>query len=253
MIKPGIRRKRSAAPLHPKKGAPADVPVAVPVGPLPFDILFQNNQVVVINKPAGLAVHPGPRGGPNVEEWFPLLSRRKDGPWLAHRLDADTAGCLAIALRKQALIAMQACFASGTVRKIYWAIVHGVAPEHGIMEQAIARVSGPAGWKMVVTPDGQPAKTTWRRLGTDGSVSWLELTLHTGRTHQARVHCAEMGMPVVGDPVYGIEKKANRLQLLSRELDIPLAVPVSAIAPPPEHMWKTLTRCGWSSLPDISS
>ncbi len=222
---------------------------AVPEGPLPFDILFQNNQVVVINKPSGLAVHPGPRGGASVEDWFPLLSRRKDGPWLAHRLDADTAGCLAIALRKQALIDMQACFAAGQVKKIYWAVVRGVPAESGVIDQPVMRVSGPAGWKMVVHPEGQSAATTWRRLGTDGTLSWLELTLHTGRTHQARIHCAAIGAPVVGDPVYGGGGAgAQRLQLLSREISIPLTVPVTAVAPPPEHMRSTLIRCGWSPL-----
>ena len=70
-------------------------------------ILFQDPRFVVLNKPPGLAVHPGPRGGPSVEDCFPQLSRRKDGPWLAHRLDADTAGCLVVALRKAALIAAQ--------------------------------------------------------------------------------------------------------------------------------------------------
>ena len=88
-------------------------------------ILFQDQRFVVLDKPAGLPVHAGPSGGRSVEDWFPLLSRRKDGPWLAHRLDADTAGCLVIALRRAALLAAQAAFASGGVRKTYWAVVAG--------------------------------------------------------------------------------------------------------------------------------
>ena len=66
-------------------------------------ILFRDERFVVLDKPAGLPVHPGPRGGASVEDWFPRLSRRRDGPWLAHRLDADTAGCLLVALRRPAL------------------------------------------------------------------------------------------------------------------------------------------------------
>ncbi len=88
-------------------------------------ILFQDEQFIVLDKPAGLAVHAGPSGGRSVEDWFPLLSRRKAGPWLAHRLDADTSGCLVIALRRAALIRAQALFTSGRVSKIYWAVVRG--------------------------------------------------------------------------------------------------------------------------------
>ena len=91
-------------------------------------ILFQDRRFVVLDKPAGLAVHAGPSGGRSVEDWFPLLSRRKEGPWLAHRLDADTAGCLVIALRRAALLSAQACSRTGRVRKVYWAVVRGVSP-----------------------------------------------------------------------------------------------------------------------------
>src|SRR5271168_2372735 len=86
------------------------------------EVLFRDARFVVLNKPAGLAVHAGPRGGPSVEEMFPALSRRRDGPWLAHRLDADTAGCLVVALTKTGLIAAQAEFAGGRAEKIYWAV-----------------------------------------------------------------------------------------------------------------------------------
>ena len=85
-------------------------------------ILFRDQRFVVLDKPAGLPVHAGPRGGASVEDWFPALSRRKDGPWLVHRLDADTAGCLIVALRYSALRAAQAEFATGRVHKIYWAV-----------------------------------------------------------------------------------------------------------------------------------
>ena len=88
-------------------------------------VLFRDPRFVVLDKPAGLKVHAGPGGGASVEDVFPQLSRRKDGPWLAHRLDADTAGCLVVALRRGALLEAQVAFAAGRVEKVYWAIVQG--------------------------------------------------------------------------------------------------------------------------------
>ncbi|MCH4090174.1 RluA family pseudouridine synthase [Acetobacter sp.] len=215
---------------------------------LPFEMLYESNQALIINKPAGLPVHPGPRGGPSVEDWFPLMSRRKDGPWLAHRLDADTAGCLAIALRKQTLLAMQSCFSEGRTRKIYWAIVQGVSPETAEIDEPLKKISTKSGgWRMCGAPDGQSARTTLRRLGTDGVCSWVELTLHTGRTHQARIHCALLGTPILDDPIYAEEKRSGSgpLQLLSRELTLQLPTPIRAVAPPPLHMEAALRRCGY--------
>src|ERR1700712_2106026 len=130
------------------------------LSPVPV-LLFQDQRFIVLDKPAGLPVHPGPSGSSSVEDWFPLLSRRKDGPWLAHRLDADTSGCLVVALRRAALLAAQACFASGTVRKVYWAVVDGdVAGEQGVVAAPLRRDNSPAGWRMVVDAvSGQPAVT----------------------------------------------------------------------------------------------
>src|ERR1700723_3337333 len=130
-------------------------------------VLFRDARFAVLDKPAGLPVHPGPRGGASVEDFFPHLSRRKDGPWLAHRLDADTSGCLVIALRRSALIRAQALFASGGVSKIYWAVGRGaVSGEAGTVNAPLRRVTGPQGWRMVVDfTDGQSAITAWRVLG----------------------------------------------------------------------------------------
>ncbi len=110
---------------------------------------------MVIDKPAGPAVHAGPSHGPSVEDWFPLLSRRKDGPWLAHRLDADTSGCLVIALRRRALLAAQALFASGAVSKIYWAVVCGTVPgDAGTVDAPLRRVTGlGGGLRLACTPE----------------------------------------------------------------------------------------------------
>ena len=219
---------------------------AIPTDP---PILFRDQRFVVLDKPAGLPVHPGPRGGSSVEDWFPALSRRKDGPWLAHRLDADTAGCLVVALRKAALIAAQAAFAEGRAHKIYWAVVAGgPSGDSGTVNAPLARRDAKSGWRVVIDPAGQRAVTDWLVLGRAEGMSWLELHPHTGRTHQIRVHCAALGCPILGDPVYGGSPATTgtTLQLLSRAIHLPLEPPLSATAEPPPHMRAALQACGWS-------
>ena len=207
-------------------------------------ILFRDARFVVLNKPPGLPVHPGPRGGPTVEDWFPLLSHRKDGPWLAHRLDAGTAGCLVIALRRAALHAAQAEFAAGRARKTYWAVVRGVPPgESGTIDVPLLRHTTAAGWRMVADVTGQRAVTDWRLRGAADGIAWLELHPRTGRTHQVRVHCATLGCPVAGDLAYGGGE--GPLHLLARAIELALDPPLCAVAPPPPHMLPALARCGW--------
>ena len=207
-------------------------------------MLFADQRAVVLDKPAGLKVHPGPGGGASVEDWFPRLSRHSRGPWLAHRLDADTAGCLVVALRSAALREIQACFAEGRADKTYWAIVHGAPPaESGSIAAPLARQAGRTGWRMVSAPHGQPARTEYVVRGRAGGFAWLELRLHSGRTHQARVHCASLGCPIAGDAVYGAA--ASGLQLLARAITLPLRPPICAVAPPPAHMRALLGACGY--------
>ncbi|MFZ0020499.1 MAG: RNA pseudouridine synthase [Acetobacteraceae bacterium] len=206
-------------------------------------ILFRDARFVVLDKPFGLPVHPGPRGGASVEDWFPLLSSRRHGPWLAHRLDADTSGCLLVALRRPALLAAQAEFAAGRVRKTYWAVVQGTPwVTHGTIDAPLAKRSTRGGWRMVVDPAGKRAITDWRMLGQEGALTWLELSPRTGRTHQVRIHCAVLGCPVVGDATYG--DGPGRLHLLARGIALDLDPPVAATAPVPQHMRDALLRCG---------
>ena len=214
--------------------------------PASLTILFQNRDYVVVDKPAGLPVHGGPRTDSSVEDYFPQVSRRRDGPWLAHRLDADTAGCLVIALRRAALHSAQAEFAAGRAHKIYWAIVEGAPPSPtGSTDARLKKLTGRSGWRMSVASDGESASTRWRTLGRAGGISWLELTPLTGRTHQIRVHCASLGCPLLGDPVYG--NGDGRLQLLARSIRLDVSNPIHATAPPPEHMRAALASMGWSS------
>jgi tRNA pseudouridine32 synthase/23S rRNA pseudouridine746 synthase len=213
-----------------------------PAGVVDIPILFQDSRFVVLDKPAGLAVHPGPRGGASVEDCFPRLSRRKDGPWLAHRLDADTAGCLVVALRKAALIAAQAEFAGGRAEKIYWAVCAGVpgAPS-GVVDAPLIRRSDPGGWRMVSDPAGQAARTEWRVLGQSGGMSWIEFRPRTGRTHQIRIHAGLLGCPLLGDPVYG--EGRGPLHLLARSIGLTVIPPLSATAPVPAHMRAAIAAC----------
>lgn len=214
----------------------------------PIKILFQSKGLIVLDKPAGLPVHAGPRGGLSVEDWFPLLSRRKDGPWLAHRLDADTSGCLVIALRRAALLEAQAAFAGGRAEKVYWAVVRGGPVDAaGVVDLPLLKQSTPAGWRMVTGALGQTARTAWRVRGRAEGLAWLELRPLTGRTHQVRVHCAALGCPVLGDSVYG--GGAGPLQLLAHSIWLPLTPSVMALAPPPCHMLPDLTACGWAGEP----
>ena len=206
---------------------------------------------MVVDKPAGLKVHPGPGGGPSVEDWFGMLSRRRDGPWLAHRLDADTAGCLVVALRRAALHAAQACFTDGRAGKTYWAVVAGRPPNaSGRISAALAkRTDRAGGWSMVVDERGAAAHTEYLVRGYADGLSWLELRLLSGRTHQARVHCASLGCPILGDPVYGPTADMapeQRLHLLARAIHLPLDPPVRATAPAPPHMLAALAACGYA-------
>jgi tRNA pseudouridine32 synthase/23S rRNA pseudouridine746 synthase len=206
-------------------------------------ILFRDDRLVVLDKPAGLPVHPGPRGGPSVEDFFPLLTRRKDGPWLVHRLDADTSGCLVVALRRAALLAAQAEFAAGRAHKTYWAIVRGApSTASGTIDAPLIRRSTRDGWRMAVDPGGKSAVTDWRVLGRSGDLAWLELSPRTGRTHQVRVHCAMLGCPVWGDAIYG--GGAGQLHLLARAIALNLDPAVAATASVPEHMQEALAGAG---------
>jgi tRNA pseudouridine32 synthase / 23S rRNA pseudouridine746 synthase len=219
-----------------------------PGGLIPEErLLHRDDAVLVLDKPAGLPVHPGPHGGPSVEDWLPALAFGKRRlPQPAHRLDADTAGCLVLGRTKPALAALGALFASGRVEKTYWAVVRGAPPQAEGQVDAPLRKRSTAreGWRMVVDPAGQPALTTWRVLGRAGGLSWLELRPRTGRTHQLRVHCAHLGCPILGDARYG-GGDGGAMHLLARAVALPLEPPLAATAPPPGHMRAALAMCGW--------
>ena len=216
-------------------------------------LLYRDALVLVIDKPTGLPVHPGPKGGETLTDHLDALRfglpRR---PEAAHRLDRDTSGCLALGRHPKALARLNKLFAaSGTVEKTYWALVEGgPETESGEIALPLARRSDdPRSWWMKVDPAGDAALTRFTVLGRGGGLTWLALAPVTGRTHQLRVHCAAMGFPILGDPIYGTAPRSGGpgLQLHARALTLPLypkKPPIRVEAPAPGHMQAGLAECG---------
>jgi len=217
-------------------------------------LLYRDGLMLVIDKPAGLAVHRGPKGGASVEDYFDNLRfGLPRPPALAHRLDRDTSGCLVLGRHRKALAELGKLFKNGAIDKTYWAVVEGgPAADRGTIELALGRLDDTRGWWMKHDPNGKPSVSRWTVLGRSAAanLAWLALEPLTGRTHQLRVHCAEMGWPILGDAIYGTAPRFGGagLQLLAREIVIPLykkRAPIRVTAPVPQHMRKHLLECGW--------
>ena len=262
-------------------------------------LLYRDGLMLVIDKPAGVAVHRGPKGGVSLEDDFGALRfGLPRSPALAHRLDKDTSGCLVLGRHRKALALLGKLFKQGKVGKTYWAVVEG-GPEadEGRIDIPLGKLDESRGWWMKPDPHGAPAVTTWKVMGRslfspppcgegpgvgvefdrlarhnsypppqpsptrgEGALSargdasshltWLALEPLTGRTHQLRVHCAEMGFPILGDSIYGSAPRVGGppLHLHARELVVPISKnkpPVKVVAPVPAHMREGLTLCGW--------
>jgi len=230
--KPGYRLKAGDVVTG---SLPAPQPTGFLPEPIPLDRLYEDADMVVINKPAGLVVHPAPghRSGTLVNA---LLYHCPDlagigaelRPGIVHRLDKDTTGTLVVAKRAAALENLAAQFKHRTVRKDYLALVHGAMQgASGRVRLAIGR--HPVDRKRMSTRSraGREAETAWCVRQAFAGASLLELRLHTGRTHQIRVHCAAIGHPILGDPVYGRRAgdppglQRQMLHALRLELDHP--------------------------------
>lgn len=214
-------------------------------------VLYRDALMLVIDKPAGLPVHPGPKGGETLTQHLDALRfglPRK--PEAAHRLDKDTSGCLILGRHARAIARLNELFKTNEVDKVYWAVVEGgPADDEGEIDLALAPKSPDRGWWMKADPKGLPSLTKWRVLGRGEGMTLLELRPVTGRTHQLRVHCQASGWPILGDPIYGTAPRFNGpgLHLHARSVSVPLypkKPPIAVEAPVPAHMGANVGACG---------
>ncbi len=173
-------------------------------------ILHEDEALLVLNKPAGLAVQGGSKTTRHLDGMLATLAVGGERPRLVHRLDRDTSGLLVVARSAAAAAMLTKAFRRHQVLKLYWALVVGrpaIADgqiDRPLAKQAGARQAGGWGERMGSVADGQPARTRYRTIARAGKVaSWLALQPLTGRTHQLRVHCTLLGTPIQGDRKYG--------------------------------------------------
>lgn len=185
------------------------------------DILFEDTDILVVDKPAGMFVHPSP--GHETGTLTDALLKRcpsmagvgsAERPGVVHRLDADTSGVMVLAKTQRAYLKLRELFESHRdIRKTYLAVCHGApTPKEGRLETTIGRKPWDAKRMAVDVPDGKRAVTEWTVLGRQGPVALVEFRIETGRTHQIRVHAAHLGHPLAGDPLYGDAAKDRRLR-----------------------------------------
>jgi len=200
-------------------------------------VLFIDGEAIVIDKPAGLAVHPGSRTPESLEDYLHHLRFGfKRLPLPVHRLDRDTSGCLLLARNPKAMKAFQRAFEDKKVAKTYVAMLDGVPDEAaGTVEIALGKVSSAEeGWRMVPDPGGKAAATHWRVAAVRDGRAAVVFTPETGRTHQIRVHAASgIGIPIVGDRIYGAGRGPMLLHALSLRVERGAKPPVEATAPLP--------------------
>jgi 23S rRNA pseudouridine1911/1915/1917 synthase len=168
-------------------------------------IVFEDRDLIVIDKPAGLVVHPG-AGNPDRTLLNGLLAhepalRQVPRAGIVHRLDKDTSGLLVVAKNLSAQAHLAAQLAERSVKRAYLALVHGEPPPHGVIDAPIGRDTR-ARTRMAVQGRGRPARTSYKVIERFDKITLLECRLETGRTHQIRVHLQHIRHPIVGDPVY---------------------------------------------------
>jgi 23S rRNA pseudouridine1911/1915/1917 synthase len=176
-----------------------------------LEILFEDDDLLVLNKPAGLVMHPG-AGHQQHTLVNALLAHcknlsgigGKERPGIVHRLDRETSGCLVVAKNDATHRDLSRQFAARTMTKIYLALVAGsLRKKTGVIDKAIARHPVHRQRMSIARRQGRSAKTEYRVLQAGSDMSLLECTLHSGRTHQIRVHLHDLGHPVLGDKLYG--------------------------------------------------
>jgi 23S rRNA pseudouridine955/2504/2580 synthase len=227
--------------------------------------LSEDDDVLVLNKPAGLAVQGGSGVGQNIDDMLEALRGNyadAQRPRLVHRLDKDTAGCLLVAKTRFAAAALAKTFRTRTARKIYWALVAGVPkPKQGRVSTYLAKQEEEEDSYMRVAQHGEKdavhAVTYYAVVDTAAQkLAWISLKPVTGRTHQLRAHMAHVGNPIIGDPKYfnienyefpgGVE---NRLHLLARRISVPhpRGGTIDVTAPLPPHMEQSWNLLGFDA------
>jgi len=200
-------------------------------------VLFIDGEAIVIDKPAGLAVHPGSKTRESLEDYlghFRFGFQRQ--PLAVHRLDRDTSGCLLLARNPKAHKRFQRAFEDKKVTKTYLAVLDGVpGPDEGVIDMNLAKMSSAElGWRMVPDDQGKQAVSHWRKVAVKDGKAVILFSPETGRTHQLRVHAASgIGIPIAGDPVYGAGRGPMLLHALSLRMAREGKNPVEATAPLP--------------------
>lgn len=215
-------------------------------------LLHRDGLMLVIDKPAGIAVHAGPGGGESLEDYFDALRfGLPRPPALAHRLDRDTTGCLVLGRHPKALRKLGKLFSENAVEKTYWALTRGVPDKlSGTINAPLKKLADSSGWRMIIADDGQKTATTYRVVKSAAGVAFIEAKPKTGRTHQIRVHLASIGAPIIGDPIYGdlsSEDRRQPMMLHARRIIIPISKNKPAVtveAPPPPALKARLDELG---------
>ena len=221
----------------------------VVAAPGPLDIVYEDEDLIVLNKPAGLSVHPGPGHYSDTLGNFLVHYYESSGQEAdfhpVHRLDRGTSGLLVVAKHPYAQELLKEQLHSPSFRRVYLAVCEGTPePAAGVVDAPLGPVEGSL-MEQQVRPDGKPARTHYEVLETDGIRSLLRLELETGRTHQIRVHMAHLGHPLTGDFLYGTEDHAliSRTALHSYQLSFRHPVTCEALTftqPLPEDMARLL-------------
>lgn len=224
-------------------------------------VLYGDDQVIVLNKPPGLATQGGPGITRHVDGLLEGLRTAEHGkPRLVHRLDRDTSGLLLLARTPGIAAKLASAFRGRDVHKTYWAVVVGrPQPAEGLIDMDLVRIGkGPGALTIAAQADDPEATHALTEYVVRDSaarkLSWLELSPLTGRTHQLRVHCEALDTPILGDPRYGGERAhldgfADRLHLHARALDLPHPAGgrLSLAAELPEHMSETFRALGFEA------
>ncbi|MEI3651069.1 MAG: RluA family pseudouridine synthase [Dolichospermum lemmermannii FEM_B0920] len=235
---------------------PAVQPLAIIAENIPLDILYEDDELIIINKPAGLVVHPAP-GHPDGTLVNAILAHCPNlpgiggiqRPGIVHRLDKDTTGAIAIAKTDLAYQHLQAQLQAKTARREYLGLIYGVPKtETGIIDLPIGRNPQDRKRMAIVSIEdgGRNAVTHWRVKERFGNYTLIHFQLETGRTHQIRVHSAKMGHPLVGDPIYssghslGVNLPGQALHAWKLQLQHPVAGNLVEVTAPLPRSFATL-------------